>query len=89
MSLWDDFENDYAYEFDYPFGIPDTTRKDVIWTTKKGCKIPLSQMSDSHITNCMKLVGEDDAWYAVFAKELKRREKAEKQLKDIIKSKRK
>ena len=31
-------------------------------------------MTGQHIKNCMRLVGEDDGWYDVFCKELKRRE---------------
>jgi len=30
-------------------------------------------MTEQHIKNCMRLVGEDDGWYGVFYKELKRR----------------
>nr|DAJ85311.1 MAG TPA: hypothetical protein [Caudoviricetes sp.]DAU56535.1 MAG TPA: hypothetical protein [Caudoviricetes sp.] len=31
-------------------------------------------MTEQHIKNCMRLVGEDDGWYGVFCKELKRRD---------------
>lgn len=71
MSLGGDFLADYAFEMDYPFGIPNF--KNPIWKTKTGKETPLSKMSISHIRNCMRLVGEDDQWYDVFAAEIQRR----------------
>jgi len=68
MSLWDDFEADAAFVWDFPFGIPCDH-----WTTRDGTLIPLEEMTTSHIRNCMRLVGEDDAWYGHFQKELERR----------------
>jgi hypothetical protein len=61
---------DYAFEIDYPFGIAGK-----YWITKDKRKLLMTEMSESHITNCMKLVGEDDEWYEVFQKELLRRER--------------
>jgi hypothetical protein len=68
MSLWDDYEADAAFERDFPFGIPNK-----YWHSKDG-DILVTDMTDSHIRNCMKMVGEDDEWYSCFQQELKRRE---------------
>lgn len=68
MSLWNDYEADSAFERDFPFGVPSDT-----WVTKTGVKIKLSDMTEKHIKNCMRMVGEDDDWYFVFLNELKRR----------------
>ena len=69
MSLWDDYYADYQFAKDFPFDVPCDT-----WVTRDGRKIKLKDMTDQHIKNCMKMVGEDDPWYSHFAKELKRRE---------------
>lgn len=68
MSMWSDYEADAAFERDFPFGVPYDE-----WTTKDGRKIRLADMTESHIRNCMRIVGEDDAWYGRFKKELARR----------------
>ena len=68
MSLYSDFSADYQFERDYPFGLPSD-----YWTTKTGQKIRITEMTNLHILNCMNLVGQDDAWYGTFVKELKRR----------------
>ena len=68
MSLWDDYRADYAFERDYPFGVPGD-----IWTTKAGKKINLRDMATTHIRCCMKIVGEDDPWFRRFSEELDRR----------------
>ena len=68
MSLGADFLADYAFEIDYPFGVASDT-----WQTRDGRKIPVKQMTEKHIRNCMKLVGEDDDWYGRFERELKER----------------
>ena len=68
MSLYDDFDG--YFERDYPFGIPGD-----VWTSKNG-PIKVSDMSEHHIRSCMKIVGEDDAWYGRFLTELKRRREA-------------
>lgn len=70
MSMGSELLDDYAFERMYPFGIPSGT--DPQWNSRSGA-IKVSQMSDSHIRNCMSIVGEDDAWYYVFQKELDRR----------------
>lgn len=70
MSLYSDYEAETCFERDYPFGVPGET-----WRTKGGAKIKVSEMTTHHIKNCMKIVGEDDAWYSVFQNELNRREK--------------
>lgn len=67
MSLWDDYKTEYLLARDYPHGVPCNT-----WVSKNG-PIAVKDMSDSHIQNCMRLVGEDDPWYGRFAKELDRR----------------
>lgn len=70
MSLWDDYKADMQFEHDFPFGVPTDT-----WITKDGTKIKLTDMTEQHIKNCMNIVGEDDAWYDHFQKELDRRQK--------------
>ena len=59
---------DHMFEEEFPFGLPCST-----WTTADRRKIKLTDMTTPHILNCMKLVGEDDAWYATFEIELERR----------------
>ena len=71
MSLHSDWDAEWAFEIDYPFGIP--SEHNPVWTTKNGKKIPVSKMTDEHIEACMRIVGEDDQWYSVFKNELKRR----------------
>lgn len=67
MSLYEDFDG--YFEHDYPFGLPCD-----IWKSKHG-DIKLKDMTTTHIISCMKIVGEDDAWYGRFTKELERRGK--------------
>lgn len=71
MSIYDDYIADAQYDRDFPFGYPDTI--DPVWVTADGTEIPVSEMDDDHIRNCMRLVGEDDAWYDVFQEELDHR----------------
>lgn len=68
MSLYSDLSADYQFERDYPFGLPNK-----YWLTRNGEKILVSEMSSVHISNCMRLVGEDDPWYAYFQEELNKR----------------
>lgn len=68
MSLWSDIEADYEFERAYPFGVAGDT-----WQTKDGRKIKVKDMTEQHIQNCMRVVGEDDGWYFVFQQELRRR----------------
>ena len=68
MSLYSDFEAEYAFEMDYPFGLPSEW-----WTKRDGSKIRVADMTAAHIENCMRLVGEDDAWYHYFMQELNKR----------------
>lgn len=70
MSLGSDYLNDHAFERDYPFGMPND-----YWSSKNG-KIALKNMTEQHIRNCMKIVGEDDAWYGRFQRELESRKNA-------------
>ena len=67
MSYGREYMADHEFEKDHPFGIPGDT-----WHSKNG-DIKLRDMTDSHIRNCMDIVGADDPWYKVFAKELGRR----------------
>lgn len=67
MSLFDDYEADAQFERDFPYGVPCDT-----WKSKQG-EIKVTNMTEMHIRNCMKMVGEDDAWFAAFEKELERR----------------
>jgi hypothetical protein len=64
--MWSDFENDYAYEMYHD-------RLDGIWTMRDGTEIAVTDMTTSHIRNCMRMVGKNHGWYAVFADELERR----------------
>jgi len=68
MSQWDDFQADNQFEMDFPFGLPSD-----VWTKRDGTKINLSEMTESHIINCMNIVGEDDGWHGRFQRELDRR----------------
>lgn len=68
MSLWDDYEAEIQFYSDFPYDVPGD-----YWCIKDGTKIKLSDMSESHIRNCMNMVGEDDGWYARFEQELDRR----------------
>lgn len=70
MSMGSELLDEYAFEMMYPFGQP--SGADPQWKGRSGA-IKVSQMSDRHIRNCMRIVGEDDDWYYVFQKELKRR----------------
>ena len=69
MSLYDDFDG--CFERVHPFGIPGD-----VWKSKNG-PIKVSDMSEQHIAHCMEVVGEDDAWYGRFLKELKRRKETQ------------
>ena len=71
ISLYDEFMADCQFEHDYPFGIPD--ERDPIWTTREGEEIRVADMTEAHIRNCMRIVGEDDVWYGCFKAELERR----------------
>lgn len=73
MGLFDDYEAEVAFARDFPHGIPSDE-----WTTRGGMKIKLTDMTESHIRNCMKIVGEDDPWYCEFQKELERRKQKRK-----------
>jgi hypothetical protein len=44
-----------------------------IWTMKNGDEIEIKDMTDSHIKNCMRMVGKDTEWYEIFQRELDRR----------------
>lgn len=67
MSYGFELLMDHQFEHDFPFGMPND-----FWPSKNG-KIALKNMTESHIRNCMRLVGEDDLWYSRFQKELERR----------------
>lgn len=66
MSMWSDFESDYAYEMYH-------CMQAGIWTMRDGTEIAVTDMTTSHIRNCMRTVGKNNEWYAVFADELERR----------------
>lgn len=67
MSLGHEYEAEFEFEKDFPFGLPGD-----YWYSKSG-RIKVSDMTDSHIMNCMRIVGEDDPWYSHFKKELDKR----------------
>lgn len=69
MSIGAEMMDDYASEMDYPFGKP-------VWVTRDGQRIPLGEMTEAHILNCMRIVGEDCPWYWAFQKEIERRKMA-------------
>lgn len=72
MSLWDDYMADCLFERDYPFGIP--AYKDPEWTTRDLRTIKVSEMTASHIRNCLNIVrGVSDEWEEVFKQELRKR----------------
>lgn len=66
MSMWSDFKADYAYEM-Y------NNMQSGIWTMRDGTEIAVTDMTTSHIRNCMRMVGKNCDWYKVFADELERR----------------
>lgn len=68
MSLGSEYMSEHAFETDFPFGMPSDE-----WRKKDGTTVKLSDMTVSHIRNCMRIVGEDDPWYGQFENELKRR----------------
>ena len=67
MSLWDDYRVDAQFAHDFPFGVPNK-----YWHSKEG-DILVTDMTEAHIKNCMRMVGEDDDWYSYFQKEFDRR----------------
>ena len=69
MSMWADYAADNQFEREFPFGLQGET-----WHSKNG-DIKVSDMTDVHIKNCMKVVGEDNAWYDYFRKILDKRKK--------------
>lgn len=68
MSLFDDYMIDCQFAADFPHGVPGK-----YWTTRCGTEIEVTKMTENHIRNCMRKIGEDDPWYAEFREELKRR----------------
>lgn len=71
MSMGEELMGEFAFERDYPYGVPNVCCP--VWKTKNGECIAVTQMSVLHIMNCMKLVGEDDPWFGVFAQEIIKR----------------
>ena len=71
MSMYEDFIADYAYEMNNPGGVAGD-----IWTTKNGTRVKVCEMSNDHIRNCMKRLGEECDWYDRFAAELEARKVA-------------
>lgn len=67
MGLFADFEAEAQFAHDFPFGVPNE-----YWHSKEG-DVLVTNMTEQHIRNCMKLVGEDDDWYPYFQRELERR----------------
>lgn len=59
---------DYEFERDYPFGIPGE-----YWKTGDGRRLQITEMTNGHIRNCMKIVDKNSEWHCVFEKELQRR----------------
>ena len=72
MSLGEEWISDHLFEIDFPFGLPGDT-----WETKDGRVLRLTEMTEQHIRNCMRMVGNHDPWYERFSMELKRRAKNE------------
>ncbi len=72
MSLWEDYEAEYAFERDFPHGVDNDE-----WTTKDGRTLKVKDMTTGHIMNCMKMLMKDgeviDDFYYVFEQELRRR----------------
>jgi hypothetical protein len=78
MSMAEDIEN--LYDDDYE-DTDDSIFKDYLlgvlfWETKDRVKINVSQMTESHIKNCMRLKHKNkDNWDIVFQNELNKRTK--------------
>ena len=72
MSLWDDFEAEFAFERDFPHGVNNDE-----WTTKDGQVMKVKDMTTGHIMNCMRMLRSGDRiiddFYYVFENELRRR----------------
>lgn len=68
MSLGSEYLDEYAFDRDFPFGMPSDE-----WTKRDGSKVKLADMTEAHIRNCMRIVGEDDPWCGRFFEELERR----------------
>ena len=69
MSYGEEMMADYLFERDFPYGVPGK-----VWHSKIG-DIAVKDMSENHILNCMRIVGEDDEWYGRFLEELESRKK--------------
>lgn len=69
MDLLDEFDAVCILAKDFPFDISSEE-----WKTKDGTIIKLTDMTESHILNCMRIVGRKDPWHDRFERELRRRE---------------
>lgn len=68
MGMYDDYKVDEIFRSQYPHGVNNDE-----WTTKEGKILKIKDMTNAHIRNCMRMIGQnDDFWYA-FEAELKRR----------------
>ena len=86
MSYYEDFEcyypeellDEYFAEKQIYYDIEEKARSK-IWTTKDGTKIPVKDMTDSHIQNIINLIKRKDKrdyylpWLKVFEEELENR----------------
>lgn len=74
MGIGAEMMDDFAFERDYPFGIPSLINP--VWVARDGRRIPLDEMTEAHILNCMRIVGEDCQWHWAFQKEIERRKQS-------------
>lgn len=76
---WDEYEADAYFAEKQIYDDIETQAKTEIWTTKDGNKIPVREMTTSHIQNTINLIKRRDKydyylpWLRVFEAELQRR----------------
>lgn len=70
-SIGADHIDDFAFESDFPHGVNNDE-----WTTEDGITYKVTEMTPSHIRNCMRMIERNtvfDDFYYVLAEELERR----------------
>lgn len=78
MSLWADYRDDYeSFEASNPDSFLPGSGRNSLWPAKSG-DVRVCDMSDSHIINCMKIVGLAVEWYRLFEEELEIRSRCER-----------
>ena len=77
-SMGEEWLADHQFEHDFPHGVNNDE-----WTTEDGRTLKITEMTSQHIRNCMKMIGQnDDFYYALEAELNRRRENAERILRE-------